>query len=65
MLDSYQREIARRLEAGATLDDIEAEIIDVSSELSDDERAALWLFAWSYRERPALSAATAVVAGGD
>jgi alkylhydroperoxidase family enzyme len=65
MLDMYRREIARRLDAGDDLDEVEAEIIDVCRELSDDERAALWLFAWSYRERPALGKAVEVVGGGE
>jgi alkylhydroperoxidase family enzyme len=65
MLDDYRREIAARLDAGVSLEDVEAEIIEASSELSDDERAALWLFAWSYRERPALSTAAATAVGGD
>lgn len=65
MLDLYRREIARRLDAGHDLDDVEAEIIDVCPELSDDERAALWLFAWSYRERPALGKTLEMVGGGE
>jgi hypothetical protein len=38
--------ITERMEAGATLEQMEV-MID-SSELSDDEKSALWLFAWSY-----------------
>ena len=65
MLDMYRREIARRLDAGNDLEEVEAEIIDVCPELSDDERAALWLFAWSYRGRPGLRCAVEVVGGGE
>ncbi len=65
MLDIYRREIARRLDAGDDLDDVEAEIIDVCPELSDDERAGLWLFAWSYRERPVLGNVVEMVGGGE
>lgn len=36
------------LEAGQSLSDLEANMIDQATDLSEDERAALWLFAWSY-----------------
>ena len=39
-------QIAERMEAGATLELVET-VID-SSGLSEDEKSALWLFAWSY-----------------
>ena len=29
--------------------DVQAELIDGAQELTEDERAALWLFAWAYR----------------
>ena len=38
--------IAERMEAGATLEQMEL-VID-SSGLEEDEKSALWLFAWSY-----------------
>ena len=49
MLD-HQLKIAARLDAGADLRTVEAELIEPADELSDDDRAALWLFAWSYLE---------------
>jgi len=52
-MDSYRQEIAQRLDAGSRLQEVEAELIDPSAELSDDDRAALWLFAWSYRDSQA------------
>jgi len=48
-LEQLQDEIARRLDRGEKLADVEAELVDSAVALSDDERAALWLFAWSYR----------------
>ena len=38
--------ITARMEAGETLEQMEAVIN--TSELSEDEKSALWLFAWSY-----------------
>ncbi len=39
-------QITERMEAGATFEQIEAELN--STALSEEERSALWLFAWSY-----------------
>jgi len=44
-----QDEIVLRLDRGESLADVEAELVDAALALNDDERAALWLFAWSYR----------------
>ena len=41
-----RNEIAECMEAGDTLEQMETEID--SSGLSEEERSALWLFAWSY-----------------
>lgn len=43
-------EVAAALEARASLADVEREIID-HAELTDDGRAALWLYAWGVIER--------------
>jgi hypothetical protein len=43
---ALRNEIADCMEAGDTLEQMETEIN--SSGLSEEERAALWLFAWSY-----------------
>jgi len=45
-------QIAECMEAGETLEQMEAEID--SSGLSEEERSALWLFAWSYLPDAAL-----------
>lgn len=50
MLDVYRREIAALLDCGYALPEVEAEVIESAAGLSDDERAALWLYAWSYRD---------------
>ena len=47
--EQLQDEIALRLDRGEKLVDVEAELVDFSVALSDDERAGLWLFASSYR----------------
>jgi hypothetical protein len=43
---ALRNQIAECMEAGDTLEQMEAEIN--SSGLSEEERSALWLFAWSY-----------------
>jgi len=42
-----QDQLALRLDRGERLADVEGELIDAAVALSDDERAALWLFAAS------------------
>jgi hypothetical protein len=49
LLDCLRDEVALRLEGGARLADVQDELIDSAQGLSEDERAALWLFAWAYR----------------
>ncbi len=49
-LSDIQARIVLRLDAGATLHDVELKIID-PARLPEDQRAALWLFAWAYRDR--------------
>jgi len=48
-LEHVQDEIVLRLDRGESLADVEAELVDTALALNDDERAALWLFAWSYQ----------------
>jgi hypothetical protein len=43
---ALRNQIAECMEAGDTLEQVETEIN--SSGLSEEERSALWLFAWSY-----------------
>jgi hypothetical protein len=47
--------IATRLERGETLDAVERELI-ARSELPEEQRHALWLYAWSHPNRPAAAA---------
>jgi hypothetical protein len=49
VLDSLRDLVALRLERGAGVADVESELIDAAPGLDEDERAALWLFAWAYR----------------
>jgi hypothetical protein len=50
MEDVYRRTIAIRLDSGADLREVETELIEPVLGLSEDDRAALWLFAWAYHE---------------
>jgi hypothetical protein len=45
-----QDRIATLVDQGMTLDEIEADVLEPAVELDDEERSALWLFAWG-RER--------------
>jgi hypothetical protein len=45
-----QERIARMMRRGAPLEQVEDQVID-PCELSSDEKAALWLYAWSFMER--------------
>lgn len=49
LMDCVRDEVALRLERGACLVEVEGELIEGTPGLSEDERAAVWLFAWSYR----------------
>jgi hypothetical protein len=48
LLDCLRDETAARLDGGASLADCQDELIDPAVGLSEDERAALWLFAWAH-----------------
>ncbi len=39
--------ITERMDCGASLDEVEAELIESQEDLDEEEKAALWLFAWS------------------
>jgi hypothetical protein len=43
-------EISRRMRHGDSIDDVDLELIERSG-LSSDEKAALWLYAWSFVPR--------------
>ena len=46
-LTQVQGEVARRMRRGDSFDSVEDEVIDPSG-LSDPEKAALWLYGWSF-----------------
>lgn len=46
-LKQYQANIAARMRGGATFASVEDEVIDPSA-LSEPEKAALWLYGWSF-----------------
>jgi len=48
ILDDFQREVEGMMDAGEPFGDVE-EVINKTA-LADDEKAALWLLAWSLRE---------------
>ena len=49
LLDCLRDEIAVRLDRGERLAEVEGGLIEGARGLSEDERAAVWLFGWSYR----------------
>jgi hypothetical protein len=57
--DELRDEIARRLDLGWSLGEVHAAVIDPGA-VNEDERYALWLFAWSHpgSRAAALSACT-------
>lgn len=48
LVDCLRDEIASRLHRGERLEAVERELIEPTHGLSEDERSALWLFAWCY-----------------
>ena len=46
-LKQLQGDVARRMRRGDTFASVEAEVIDPSG-LSDAEKAALWVYGWSF-----------------
>lgn len=49
-LGRARADVHRRMSRGGSVDDVDAEIIEPSG-FSADEKAALWLYAWSYVPR--------------
>jgi hypothetical protein len=47
-----QNQISGLLSEGASLERVEAEVIE-RCDLLQDEKSALWLYAWSLADRPA------------
>jgi hypothetical protein len=50
MSGPIQKQIRRRMRHGDSIDDVDLEVIERSG-LSPDEKAALWLYAWSFVPR--------------
>jgi hypothetical protein len=50
-VDDCLRAIEQRASAGSSLDEIEAEVVR-EAPLDEDQRSALWLYAWSRLEAP-------------
>lgn len=50
MVTDTRQRVTELIEAGHRLEDIEREFIDRAGWLDDEERAALWLFAWAYQD---------------
>jgi hypothetical protein len=48
-LDYVRNEVVLRLDRGADLSEVLRELIEAAPGLSEDERAGLWLLAWSYQ----------------
>jgi hypothetical protein len=48
-LFSLQESVATKMQDGASLDRIETEVIE-PSDLDPEQKAALWLYAWSFQE---------------
>jgi hypothetical protein len=46
-LRQFQEDVAARMRRGDTFAAVESDVIDPSG-LSDDEKAALWLYGWSF-----------------
>jgi hypothetical protein len=51
LIDHVRDELSFLLEHGASLAQLQDQVIERVPGLSEDERAALWLFAWAYRPR--------------
>jgi hypothetical protein len=48
-LARLQERVASMMRAGASLDHVETEVVE-PAELDSEQKAALWLFAWSFLE---------------
>jgi hypothetical protein len=51
-LDEFRSEIEARMRRGHSFTSLEDEVIE-PSDLSDDEKSALWLYGWSFVSRRA------------
>jgi hypothetical protein len=48
LLECLRDDVAVWLDRGAALAEVQGQLIESAPALSEDERAGLWLFAWSY-----------------
>ena len=55
--------ITGRMDEGVSLAQVETELIEPQDHLDDEEKAALWLFAWSLDPPPAPGRLAAVTSG--
>ena len=60
-MEDLRDRIAWSIEHGASLPEVQAELIEPAQGLSEDERSGLWLFAWSYSESVARTPRRALV----
>ena len=49
LIDHVRDELSFLLDHGASLAQLQDQVIELAPGLSEDERAALWLFAWAYQ----------------
>jgi hypothetical protein len=53
MIDAaVRRRIRQRISKGASVDAIDRAVEDSARHLNEEERAALWLYAWHHAHRP-------------
>ena len=50
VLDAVREQVAEAVDDGATLDEVETDVLD-NAPVTGEARDALWLYAWNLRER--------------
>ena len=50
LLEGVREQVAEAVDDGATLDEVEADVLD-NAPVTGDARDAMWLYAWNLRER--------------
>lgn len=50
MIDDIRTTIREQVEHGASLEQVDSELIDSLAELDDEARSSLWLYAWHCAE---------------
>lgn len=51
LVESLREQLVGRLDAGATLEEVQMGLLDPALDLTEDEQVALWLYVWSYVQR--------------